>query len=123
MAILRSNYREFRGPQFRLLSQEQLDEIHSATLEVMERTGCRIFSEEAVALLKKAGAQVTEGNRVRISPGLVEKALSTVPKRVVLCDREGRRVLPLERCNSFFGPGSDCLNILDSRTGERRLQA
>jgi trimethylamine--corrinoid protein Co-methyltransferase len=51
---------------------------------------------------------------------LVEWALSIAPKRVVLCDRHGRRVMPLERNNVFFGPGSDCPNILDHRTGERR---
>jgi trimethylamine--corrinoid protein Co-methyltransferase len=38
----------------------------------------------------------------------------------VLCDRNGRRVMPLERNNVFFGPGSDCPNVLDHRTGARR---
>ena len=35
--------------------------------------------------------KVTEENRVRIPPGLVEWALSVAPKRVVLCDRHGNR--------------------------------
>ena len=120
MSILNVNYRENRGPRFNVLCKEQLDEIHSATLEVMERTGCCIFDEQALALLKKAGAHVSDGNRVRISPGLVEKALNTVPHRVVLCNREGRRVVQLEGYKAFFGTGSDCLYILDSQTGERR---
>ena len=38
----------------------------------------------------------------------------------MLCDRYGRRVMPLEGYRSFYGPGSDCLNIIDHRTGERR---
>jgi trimethylamine--corrinoid protein Co-methyltransferase len=71
-------------------------------------------------LLLKAGVKGFEGNRVRIPPGLVEWALSIVPRRVVLCDRNGRRVMPLERNNVFYGPGSDCPNILDHRTGVRR---
>ena len=73
MAILNVNYRENRGPRFEVLCKEQLDEIHSATLEVMERTGCRIFDQEALDLLKKAGADVADGNLVKISPGLVER--------------------------------------------------
>jgi len=120
MAIWNSNYRENRGPRFQVLCKEQLDEIHAATLEVMERTGSRIFDDGALALLKKAGAHISDGNRVRISPGLVEKALGTVPHRVVLCDREGKRVMPLEGHKTFFGTGSDCLYALDPRTGQRR---
>jgi trimethylamine---corrinoid protein Co-methyltransferase len=70
--------------------------------------------------LKKAGAFVAEGNRVRIPTGLVEKALSTVPKRVTLYDRYGKRGLYLEDCRCYYGVGSDCLHIIDHRTGERR---
>jgi trimethylamine--corrinoid protein Co-methyltransferase len=39
---------------------------------------------------------------------------------VVLCDRNGNRVMPIEGHRSYYGPGSDCLNIIDHRTGERR---
>jgi trimethylamine--corrinoid protein Co-methyltransferase len=79
-----------------------------------------LYEPEALDLLKKAGIVVSEENRVRIPPGMVEWALSIAPRRVVLCDRSGRRVMPLERNNVFFGPGSDCPNVLDHRTGERR---
>ena len=120
MSSLRSSYSTYEGPLFRRLSDDQLEAIHLASLEIMERTGIRFYEQEAVDLFKKAGAPVSDGNRVRIPSHLVEWALSIVPKRVVLCDRHGRRVLPLEDHKVFFGPGSDCLNILDHRTGERR---
>jgi trimethylamine--corrinoid protein Co-methyltransferase len=57
---------------------------------------------------------------VRIPSGLVEKALAATPKRAVLCNRHGERVLHIQGYDCFFGPGSDALNILDHRTGERR---
>ncbi len=117
---LQSNYVMYLTPQFRKLSDDQLAQIHNASLEILDRTGVCLYEEEALNLLKKAGVKVEDGNRVRIPPGLVEWALSIAPKRVVLCDRSGRRVMPLERNNVFFGPGSDCPNILDHRTGERR---
>ena len=120
MTFLASNFSEIKSAQFRQVSDDQLQEIHNASLEVLERTGVRLHLQEAVDMLKKAGAHVSEGNRVRIPPYLVEKALSTAPKRVMLCDRDGNRVMPLEGRKSFFGTGSDCLNILDHRTGERR---
>lgn len=117
---LQSNYVMYLTPQFRKLSDDQLGQIHNASLEILDRTGVCLYEEEALELLKKAGVKVEDGNRVRIPPGLVEWALSIAPKRIVLCDRNGRRVMPLERNNVFFGPGSDCPNILDHRTGERR---
>jgi trimethylamine--corrinoid protein Co-methyltransferase len=98
----------------------ECERIHWASLEVLERTGVRLYEQEAIDLIKKAGAHVSDGNRVRISSGLVEKAFTTVPRRVVLCDRHGQRVMRVEGYRSFYGPGSDCLNIIDHRTGERR---
>jgi len=35
-------------------------------------------------------------------------------------DRHGAPVMPVEGYRTFYGPGSDCLNIIDHRTGERR---
>lgn len=118
--ILQGNYVSFNTPQFRKLSEDQLERIHNASLEILDRTGVCLYEQEALDLLQKAGVKGFEGNRVRIPPGLVEWALSIVPRRVVLCDRNGRRVMPLERNNVFYGPGSDCPNILDHRTGVRR---
>lgn len=117
---LQSNYTEVRAPLFRVTTEDQLRWLHHASLEILDRTGVCLYEEESLGLLRKAGVKVSEGNRVRIHPGLVEWALSIAPKRVVLCDRHGRRVMPLERHNVFFGPGSDCPNILDHRSGERR---
>ena len=51
---------------------------------------------------------------------LVEKAFTTVPKRVTLFDRNGRSPIFLQGSNCHYGTGSDCLNIIDHRTGERR---
>ncbi|MBE7554647.1 MAG: trimethylamine methyltransferase family protein [Anaerolineales bacterium] len=117
---IRSNDRFFNSTQFRRLSDEQCRKLYWACLEILERTGIRLYSQEALDLLKKAGVSASDGNRVRIPAGLVEKALTSVPHRVTLCDRAGRRVMPVEGYRTFFGPGSDCLNIIDHRSSERR---
>jgi trimethylamine---corrinoid protein Co-methyltransferase len=117
---LQSNYTSYDTPRFRKLSDDQVERLHHASLEILDRTGIRLYEPEALELLEKKGVRAEDGNRVRIPPGLVEWALSVAPKRAVLCDRSGRRVMPLERNNVFFGTGSDCPNVIDVRTGERR---
>lgn len=107
-------------PFTRRLSDPQVNRIHTASLEILERTGVVLFHQEALDLLRKAGVQATDGNRVRIPARLVEWALETAPKRITLHNRHGEPVMPLEGYNTFFGPGSDCPYVLDPRTGERR---
>ncbi len=94
--------------------------MYEASLEILERVGVRLYLDEAVELLKKAGAKVSDGNLIRVSPAIVERALQTAPKEVVLYDRHGRPAMPAGGQRCFYGPGSDCLNICDHRTGQRR---
>ena len=109
-----------RGFCFPRLSEKQCRRLYEASLEILERVGVRLYLEEAVELLKKAGARVTDGNLVHVSSKIVEKALQTAPKEVVLYDRNGRPAMPVGGYRCFYGPGSDCLNIIDHRSGERR---
>ncbi len=106
-------------PRFARLTPQQCEQLHCASLTILERTGVRLFEPAAIDLLKKAGAAV-DGDRVRIPARLVDQALQTVPKSVTLFDRLGEPALTLEDYHVFFGPGSDTLNLIDHRTGERR---
>ncbi len=102
------------------LGPEQQQRLHEASLEILERVGACLLDPQAVELLRKAGARIAEGGRVHIPPQRVEWALSSAPKSILLYDREGRPALPLREGRVFFGPGSDCLYILDHRNGRRR---
>ena len=115
-----SNSVAFQSPQFAVLSDSQLHDIHLAALEVLRRTGIRFENGEALGLLKKAGAFVTDGNLVRFPTRLVEEAVASTPSRIVMCDRDGQPAVFLEGNKAYFGTGSDCLNLLDPETGEHR---
>jgi trimethylamine--corrinoid protein Co-methyltransferase len=108
------------GLQFRKLSDDKLERIHAASLEILERTGVRLYEKQALELLKSKDVTVEDGNRVRIPSQLVEWALSTAPKRTVLYDRHGKEAMQLEGNNIFYGTGSDCPNVIDLHSGERR---
>jgi trimethylamine--corrinoid protein Co-methyltransferase len=116
----RAKYGYPQGFGFPRLTEEQCRRMHEAALDLLERVGARLDLQEAVALLKSAGARVTDDNLVHIPSSLVEKALSVAPKHVVLYDRHGHPAMPVEGHRCFYGPGSDCLNIIDHRDGTRR---
>jgi len=115
-----ANNLDLKGFRFPRLSEEQCRKMHEASLEILECIGVRLDLEEAVQLLKKAGAEVTDDDLVRVPSILVEKALASAPKRVTLYNRQGSPVMPVEGHRCYYGPGSDCLNIIDHRTGKRR---
>jgi trimethylamine--corrinoid protein Co-methyltransferase len=109
-------------PRLGMLSREQCEAIHLASLEILRRTGVRIYHGEALDLLRQTDAVITDENLVRFPPGLVEWALKQAPSRIALCQRGSNQVVaPLEGRQVNFGTGSDCPNYLDPRTGERRL--
>jgi trimethylamine--corrinoid protein Co-methyltransferase len=110
----------YQSPQFYVLSETQLNDLHLAALEVLRRTGIRFHHQEALDMLKGRGAFVSDGNLVRFPARLVQEALATVPGRVIMCDRDGEATVYLEGSKVYFGTGSDCLNYLDPRTGEHR---
>jgi trimethylamine--corrinoid protein Co-methyltransferase len=108
-------------PRLQLLGSDQCDAIHYATLEILRRTGVRVFHHQALELLRQSDALVTDQNLVRFPCYLVEWALKQAPSRVGLCQRGSDQVVvPLEGRQVSFGTGSDCPNILDPRTGDRR---
>jgi len=107
-------------PLFNLFSESELDEIHRASLEILERIGVRVYHEEARELLERAGALVKDDTLVKIPNDLVKRAIENSPDRVVLSNRLGERKLFLEGSKSYFGTGSDLVNTIDHETGERR---
>ena len=108
------------GLFFRTLTEKQAEEIHLASCQILEDCGMVIHHEEAVELLRQAGAHVENGNRVYFPSFLVKQALQSAPSRVTLYNRKGEAALLLEGTNVYFGTGSDTLNYLDPFTLERR---
>jgi len=108
------------GLYFRTLTEKQAEEIHLASCQVLEETGMVIYHEEAVELLRQAGALVENGNRVYFPSYLVKQALQSAPSRVTLYNRNGEAALHLEGANVYFGTGSDTMNYLDPFTLQRR---
>ncbi len=105
-------------PKLQVINEDQIKQLHMATLEVLERTGIKLTHPKALELLAGAGARV-EKDRVRIPSWMVEDAIRKAPKRIVLGKRTGERTVILERDKSYFGPSLDCIDYMDPATHKR----
>ena len=115
-----SNKIAYQSPQFTLLSESQIQDLHLAALEILRRTGIRFHHQGAMDTLRETGAFVSDGNLVKFPAALVEEAIASAPGRIIMCDRDGEPAVFLEGTKVYFGTGSDCLNLLDPETGEHR---
>ena len=103
------------------LSQEEIEAIHNASLQVLEKTGIKVMSDAALDILKKAGAKVDEGsNRARLPGQLVEEALEMAPKTITYGARNPKYDFVLNKQEPHFCPTGDPPFILDWETGQRR---
>jgi trimethylamine---corrinoid protein Co-methyltransferase len=106
-------------PQLRLLRDSQMEEIHGATLEVLERTGVMIQHESARALLLDAGCTDGGGEVIRFPARLVEDCIKQAPSNIPVFDANGNLSMELGDRRSYFGAGGSCPYLLDS-DGRRR---
>ncbi len=108
-------------PQMSLLSGSQTEMIHRASLQILSQTRVRVYHDRALQLLKDAGAKIEDGNLVTFPEELIDWALEGAPSEITLFNRGSEEPgAVLEGMQVNFGTGSDCLNYLDPRSGERR---
>ncbi len=107
-------------PRLKVLNREQALAIHTAALEILEKTGFKMEHPGALEMLADAGGKVSNGDWVKLPAYLVEDALRSAPRQITLYDQRGNKTMPLTNGNSFYGTGSDATFTLDMETGQRR---
>ncbi len=119
---MRVNFATNAGTQFRILSDDQCEEIYLAALEVLDRTGITLLNEEARTILHDNGARV-EGERTYIPSFMIEKARVTAPSSFTIYSREGEpsKNVHIAPGRVHYGPSATATHVLDPRTGERRI--
>jgi len=107
------------GGQYKPLTTDQVEQIHQASLDILKRTGVQIEEPQALALFKEHGAEI-DGSRVRIPEKMLQKALDSAAKRVVLAGRDPENDLNLEGQRVHIGTGGAALQVLDLETDSVR---
>ena len=118
--LIKMNQQAYGTTMFQILTDDQIEQIYFAALDVLEVSGARILHPEALQLFEKSDAVVTDNDRVRIPTSLVEQALQSSPSKAALTDRNGNRSIKLQKNEVAFGSGADATFVYDINSGERR---
>jgi trimethylamine--corrinoid protein Co-methyltransferase len=104
-----------------MLSDDQLQALFDGVLHVLEYTGLEVHHEEALEILKGAGAWV-DGKRVRLPSHMVKEALERAPRSFTVFARDGNPTndIHISPGRAHFGPGPTCPNFIDVESLERR---
>jgi trimethylamine--corrinoid protein Co-methyltransferase len=118
---LQAGARRNAGLRMEVFSEADRDDIHLATLEVLERTGVNVEHDEAFDVFADGGCRVDRDRGVvRIPAHIVEDAIRSAPSKVVLCGREPEYDVVLESGRVAFTNFSEGVQVVDQETGELR---
>ena len=113
--------RQSGGFSLNIFSDDELYDIHLATLEVLEKTGIFVESEEALAVLDGGGAKIDKKTKVvRLPQYLVEDALRSAPAKFVMAGRRPQDDFVVENNRVGFTNFGEGILVNDLTTGELR---
>jgi trimethylamine--corrinoid protein Co-methyltransferase len=109
------------GLSLNVFTEDELEDIHLATLEVLERAGVYTDDKAALDVFADGGCTVDRGTgMVRIPGHVVEEAIASAPATFVGCGREEAYDVVFEAGRVGFTTFGEGLMIVDPESGELR---
>jgi trimethylamine--corrinoid protein Co-methyltransferase len=110
-----------KSARFEVLSPEEVERIHAASMALLARAGVQVEWPKARDLFREAGADVDdEGQRVRISEDLVRHAVDQAPSRFTLYGADRDFALDVGGGQPTFAGLGTPTHVIDVDSGERR---
>lgn len=107
-----------------ILTPEEVGQIHTATLDIIESVGIRFPSPAALDIWEENGASVNKETSIVKAPGaLIEAALKNAPPVYSLSARNTEQDLSLDGNHVFLGTDGCGIEVIDIETGQRRRSA
>ena len=101
-----------------VVSADELEMIHDASLEILERIGMDVLNPEARDIFVAAGATV-EGERIRIGRDIIAAAMKTAPSEFILHATNPAHSLRIGGNWVAFGSVASAPNVFDRDNGRR----
>ena len=112
--------RQMRNPYapMQLISEDQLEDIHQSSLQLLCKTGIDFQSPKAVEVLRRSGAMVDpNGLRVRFDPDWLMQTLATTPSEFILHGRRQDRDMVIGGNAIAFAMVASTPNVSDLDRG------
>lgn len=109
------------GMSLNFFTDDDLYDIHLATLEVLQHTGVYFEDEEAREILDGGGAIIDPKTRiVKFPPYMVEDAIRSAPPKVLLAGRNPEKDYLVESNRVGFTNFGEGISIFDLYSGQLR---
>ena len=109
------------GLGLKVFTDDELGEIHRATLEVLEKTGLFFDDDEALEVLDGGGAEIDKKNKIAKFPHyVVEEAIRSAPSKILLAGRNPKNDFVMESSRVGFTNFGEGVFIIDPYSGELR---
>src|SRR5262252_857927 len=121
-AIPQLSWRQLQNPYAPavLLSADEIQAIHNASLRVLEEIGVNVLLPEAREIYRQAGADLDPNStRVRFDRGLIESSIAKAPPRFTLHARNPARNLIFGENYANFATVAGAPNLSDLDGGRR----
>ena len=92
-------------PTLKVLTEEQIQQIHAYSLRILSEVGIRVDSSRAHQVFSRANGVKVDGDRILIQPELVEWAINSTTHSIDLYTRTGEKAFCLGRESTRFGVG------------------
>jgi trimethylamine--corrinoid protein Co-methyltransferase len=94
--------------------------VHEQSVEILTEVGFCVPDQDLLNRLGSVGFPIDKDSEmVRITPDLLDTALSTLPKEIKLFTREGDQLLRFGQESCFMGAGTP-VNVFDLHSGKHR---
>ena len=115
--------RRLKGGQLSVLSDDQINDIHIAVLQVMQGIGVRVEHQKALEIFRDAGCRVDfDKKNVQVPEHILDKALHTAPTSFTLYGQKPDHDVLVTLDDVYTIGGSSALTVLDL-DGNRRPAA
>lgn len=122
LSLLQLPFRQLRNrfPPLEILPPEQLEQLHLASLDILENVGLDFFDDEALDLWQQAGAKVDHSARhVWPDRGLVLEAIAQAPATFSWRARNPAHQVEIGGNAVAFGPSGGMVYTTDLERGRR----
>ena len=102
-----------QGGLYRPLSADDMNRIHDAALDVLEKVGLSEATDSIVSYLQENGGSLTADGRLRFPRSLVEDAVAGFRRNIVLHGQRPGLELELSGSRVYVGSGGAAPNMVD----------